>query len=246
MYRSDCTIGGEFLEVKDMLYQVLQCFAGVLGPCILQQKNLREPFFDLFYEFLNKEYLMLLHKSEGVAAQVDADQDRPSYLLDRMTYANMLDSEGNRGHRRAARIKMSNFLDVFRKADSLGHAPKVADFQNLLLTLLNTNDTKQQKCALECLVKSGYRRGLMAKYKKLLEGFSDDEKFKDMIPILIHGSQTRSGDADVQDEYQKDSEDKVVQKSKRKETKSVIPKLEEEDREAMLPVIIKLLQSKLL
>lgn len=86
----------------------------------------------------------------------------------------------------------------------------------------------------------------MTKYRKLLEGFSDDEKFKDMIPILIHGSQTRSGDADVPDEYQKDSEDKVVQKSKRKETKSVIPKLEEEDRAAMLPVIIKLLQSKLL
>lgn len=86
----------------------------------------------------------------------------------------------------------------------------------------------------------------MTKYRKLLEGFTDDEKFKDMIPILIHGSQSRSGDADVPEEYQKDSEDKVIQKSKRKETKSVIPKLEDEDRSEMLPVIIKLLQSKLL
>jgi hypothetical protein len=86
---------------------------------------------------------MLLQKSEDVAAQLDTDQDRPSYLVDRMTYANMLDSEGNRGHRRAANIKMSNFLDVFKKADSLGHVPKVADFQHLLLNLLNTNDTKQ-------------------------------------------------------------------------------------------------------
>jgi len=112
--------------------------------------------------------------------------------------------------------------------------------------MLNTNDTKSQKTTLECLIKSGYKSGLMNKYKKLLDGFVDDEKFKDMIPILIHGSMTRSGDADVPEEYQKDSEDKMISKSKRKETKSVIPKLEDEDREAMLPVIIKLLQSKLL
>lgn len=116
----------------------------------------------------------------------------------------------------------------------------------MLLGLLNTHDVKEQTCVLECLVKTGYQRGLMSKYKKLLEGFSDDEKFKDMIQMLIHGSQTMSGGADVPEEYQKDSEDKVVQRSKRKETKSVIPKLEDEDRSAMLPVIIKLLQSKLL
>jgi len=41
----------------------------------------------------------------------------------------------------------------------------------------------------------------MTKYKKLLEGFVDDEKFKDMIPILIHGSATRSGNNDVPEEY---------------------------------------------
>lgn len=98
-----------------------------------------------------------------------------------------------------------------------------------------------QKCALECLTKSGYKAGLMNKYKKLFEGFCDDEKFKDMIPVLIHGSQSRSGDADVAEDYLKDTEDKAVQKAKRKETKSVIPKLDEEDREAMLPVVIKLL-----
>ena len=142
-YRSDCVIDGEFLEIKDMFYQVLQCFAGVLGSCILQQKNLREPFFNVFYEFLDKEYRVLLHKSKDVADRIDTHEDRPSYLLDRMTYANMLDSEGNRGHRRAAKIKMSNFLDVLKKADSLSQAPRIADLQNSLLKLLNTDDTKQ-------------------------------------------------------------------------------------------------------
>jgi hypothetical protein len=50
----------------------------------------------------------------------------------------------------------------------------------------------------------------------------------------------------VAEEYLQDSSDKVVQKAKRKETKSVIPKLEDEDRESVLPIVIKLLQSKLL
>ena len=116
----------------------------------------------------------------------------------------------------------------------------------MLVGRLNTADSKMQKTALACLIKSGYKSGLMMKYRKLLEGFCDDEKFKDMIPILIHGSQTRSGDADTPEQYQKDTEDKEVKKASRKETKSVIPKLDDEDRESMLPVIIKLLQSKLL
>jgi len=87
---------------------------------------------------------------------VESSKDRASYLVDRMTHANMLDSESNKHHRRTARTKLSNFLDVFKRADSLGQAPKIAAFQSLLLSLLNTNDTKQQKFALECLVKSGY------------------------------------------------------------------------------------------
>ena len=91
------------------------------------------------------------------------------------------------------------------------------------------------------MVKTGYKSGLILKYKKLLEGFCDDEKFKDMIPILVHGSQSRSGDNDIPEEYAVDTEDKVVQKAKRKETKSVIPKLDEEDRQVMLPVVIKIL-----
>jgi hypothetical protein len=34
-YKSDCLISEDFLEIKDMFYQVLQCLGGVLGSSIL-------------------------------------------------------------------------------------------------------------------------------------------------------------------------------------------------------------------
>lgn len=114
-----------------------------------------------------------------------------------------------------------------------------------MLDCLRSSDSKLQKCSLECLIKSGYKNGLVVKYKKLLEGFCDDEKFKDMIPILIHGSHARINDTDIAEEYKNETEDKATSKAIRKETKSLIPKLDDEDRQNMLPVIIKLLQSKM-
>jgi hypothetical protein len=192
----------------------------------------------MFFEFIECEY-QPLHQSKEIK--------ETRSLVDRMLFANMLDSDSHKAFRRQAFSTMSSFLDMFRRSDGLRQVPRIAEFQSLLLTLLNTVDTKSQKTALDCLVKSGYKAGLMSKYKKLMDGFVDDEKFKDMIPILIHGSQANSGAGDVPEEYQEtDADNKVQQKAKRKETKSVIPKLDEEDREAMLPVIIKLLQSKLL
>lgn len=87
----------------------------------------------------------------------------------------------------------------------------------------------------------------MVKYQKLLDGFTDDELFKDMIPIVVHGSHTHSGnaDTDIPEEYMKDEDKKMHQKMARKETKSAIPKLEDQDRQQVLPIIIKILQSKL-
>lgn len=52
-----------------------------------------------------------------------------------------------------------------------------------------------------------------------------------MIPIMIHGSGASGEDLEEQEDKPK----------KRKETKATIPKLETEDRNLMLPVIIKLL-----
>ena len=88
------------------------------------------------------------------------------------------------------------------------------------------------------MTKTGYKSGLLHKYKKLLQGFCDDEKFKDMIPILTHGDQSQAGEGDEAMDHQ---EHKEVLKAKRKETKSSIPKLDDEDRDAVLPIVIKLL-----
>jgi hypothetical protein len=60
-----------------------------------------------------------------------------------------------------------------------------------------------------------------------------------MIPIMIHGSGATGEDEEPE-------EDLEAKPKKRKETKATIPKLETEDRAMMLPVIIKILQSKLL
>ena len=40
-------------------------------------------------------------------------------------------------------------------------------------------------------------KGWIGKYRKLLEGFADDDKFWDMIPIMTHGSNTATSEAAV-------------------------------------------------
>lgn len=59
---------------------------------------------------------------------------------------------------------------------------------------------------------------------------------------MDHGSQSRSGDQDVGEEFVADDDDnRISKKLARKETKSVIPKLDEQDRQLVLPLIIKIL-----
>lgn len=209
--------------------------ASVLGPCILPHKNLRESLFEMFYDFVDLEYKPLHQQKSAASGQS---------LVDRLTFSNMLDSESYKAFRRQAYSTLAGFLDTFKHCGTLRQVPRLQELQSVVFKCLSTTDGKLQKCALEVLTKSGFKGGLMAKYKKLLEGFCDDEKFKDMIPILIHGQETRAAE-EVAEEYNRDTDDKVVLKAQRKETKSAIPKLEPEDKEAMLPVIIKILQSKI-
>ncbi len=56
-----------------------------------------------------------------------------------------------------------------------------------MLRLINTNDTKLQRIALDCLLKAD-TVGVLRQYRKLLEGFTDDIKFKDMIQVVNFGS----------------------------------------------------------
>ncbi len=104
-----------------------------------------------------------------------------------MTYANMVDSEEYKKYRRQAYSKIYCFLEMLSKADNLRKINRLADFQKLMIRLLNTSDNKLQKIALECLLKSD-DKGVLRQYRKLLEGFTDDIKFKDMIPVVSFGS----------------------------------------------------------
>ena len=86
----------------------------------------------------------------------------------------------------------------------------------------------------------------MPKYAKLLDGLADDQKFKLMIPVINHGSSDAATvtQAYVENEdYEAPEEVKGEQAKNR--SKGSIPKLEKEDRLDLLPVIIKLLFSKL-
>jgi len=83
-----------------------------------------------------------------------------------------------------------------------------------MVDLLSSADNKLQKNSLECLTKTGYNKGLLIKYAKLLEGFADDEKFKDMIPIMIHGSGASGEDAEPMEGVEEKAQ------KKRKETKA--------------------------
>jgi hypothetical protein len=55
------------------------------------------------------------------------------------------------------------------------------------------------------LLKSN-EKGVLRQYRKLLEGFTDDIKFKDMIPVVTFGSQggSVSAAANTNQEYAED------------------------------------------
>jgi hypothetical protein len=107
---------------------------------------------------------------------------------------------------------------------------------------VNTNDSKLQKLALECLLKAD-EKGVVRQYRKLLEGFTDDIKFKDMIPVVTFGSQGGSVSAST-NANQQYAEDDALKKQDAKANN--IPKLAEGHRMEVLPIIIKLLLSKLI
>ena len=71
-----------------------------------------------------------------------------------MTYANMVDSEDFKAYRRLAYSKLYTFLELFSQAEHLTKIPDLPKFQQLMLRLLYTSDTKLQKLALNNLIKA--------------------------------------------------------------------------------------------
>ena len=129
---------------------------------------------------------------------------------------------------------------MFSKATSLAKlsAAQSALLIEHLLDNISTSDEQMQKAALACLLKASKKQDFdnktikLPKYHKLLDGLCDDVKFKDMVVIIEHGQQSTGEEGNEAEGKQK--------------SKESIPRLAPEDRAAVLPVVIKLLLSKLL
>jgi len=166
-----------------------------------------------------------------------------------MMQANLVDSDTFKVHRKTSYSKLCATLELLSKSSALNKLPsdKSEVFIDMLTSLLNTSDTHLQQLVLSCLIKASKKQDFanptlkLPKYQKLLEGLTDDQRYKDMIPIIIFGSQEGATEA-LQDI---ENEEQTVREAKRN-IKGTIPKLEKEDRLEVLPYIIKILFSKLL
>lgn len=85
--------------------------------------------------------------------------------------------------------------------------------------------------------------GVLRPYKKLLEGFTDDLKFKDMIQVVNFGSQAGGSGTANQAEINQEANNN---ESKKDQKANNIPKLADKHRIDVLPIIIKLMLSKLI
>lgn len=75
----------------------------------------------MFYTFVEKEYAPL-HKLK------ETNLDKSKTIIDRMTYANMLDSMVHKGFKRQAYSTLSSYFDMFKRSESLRQVPMIGDF----------------------------------------------------------------------------------------------------------------------
>lgn len=94
----------EFMEIKDFYYNIGK---SICIPTVMESKVHRPRFLALFMNFIDNEYAAL-HFSKHSLSNVNED----SSLLDKMTYANMIDSEQYRKYRRQAYSKLYCFLEL--------------------------------------------------------------------------------------------------------------------------------------
>lgn len=122
--------------------------------------KLRAQFFEVYHNFVKYEYLRF--KGQSAAGQIEDFDEQ--LIIDRMTKANQMESEAVRMHRHQSFSTLSSFLELFKHADSLKMVPSVQELQRILVQLLSSSEVKTQRVALECLMKSGYHKGLLMKY----------------------------------------------------------------------------------
>ncbi|TNV87999.1 hypothetical protein FGO68_gene14880 [Halteria grandinella] len=221
-YLSETKLEEDFMDVKDFFYNIAK---SMCMQTVFEDKKLRVKFFnELFYPFIENEYTVL---------NFPQNTKKTGDILDRMTLSNMVDSEAFKSFRRQAYTKMYAFIELLTQSESLTKSPRVADLQKLMLRMLNTSDTKLQKYVLDVLLKTD-SHGVLRTYRKMLDGFTDDIKFKDMIQVMNFGSNISNATGQIT----ADNEDQGKQEKN-------LPKVAKEHRLQVLPVVVKLLLSKL-
>ena len=228
------------MEVKDVFYNLTKTLQYIIDE--LLESSEREHLFQVIYSFINCEYRVLYqsHTQENKAKLLTGDQE----LIDQITKANMIDSEDYKGFRRQSYSKLYAFIELLNKASNLSKLPSLESLQQLFLDLLTSNDTKLQKHALDCLIKTNYKGGVLKQYSKLLGGLTDDESFKDMIQVINFGSKGNKTSEILPSGEDKEAEE-VPAKGKKSEKAGQIARLDEAHRPEVLPIVIKLLLSKL-
>lgn len=95
------------MDMKDFFYNVGK---SLCISTILESKDFRGQFMAVFFSFIDCEYTPLHFSRHSLAGQAGATQDQG--LLDRMTFANMVDSEDYKKYRRQAYSKLYCFLEL--------------------------------------------------------------------------------------------------------------------------------------
>jgi hypothetical protein len=109
-YLKDTRLDETYLEVKDFFYQLTKAISGALTT-ILPLKELREPMFDVFYGFIRHEYNQVFSRKKLEGGSTD--------LIERMTQANVMDSDSMKLYRRTTYSSLAAYLELFKRANSL-------------------------------------------------------------------------------------------------------------------------------
>ncbi len=93
-YLKDSCLTDDFMDVKDFFYNIVK---SLCISTILDSKDYRARFVQILFDFIDKEYTPL-HFSRHV--HIESGNDLEAIRLDRMTYANMVETEEYKKYRR--------------------------------------------------------------------------------------------------------------------------------------------------
>jgi hypothetical protein len=96
------------MDVKDFFYNLGK---SLCISTILESKDYRSQLMSIIFGFIDYEY-STLHFSKQTMSTSVGKSGSDQVLLDRMTYANMVDSEEYKKYRRQAYSKLYCFLEM--------------------------------------------------------------------------------------------------------------------------------------